>query len=194
MPLRSVEGLYSWVQLSWQVVIRTDASGAPGLRNQLETMIAGVDRNILVSTMASMTDIISRSMAPLSFVMVLLGIAAALALALGFVGIYGVIAYLVARRRAEIGVRLALGARVSQVQSLVIGHSLKLAGAGIAVGVVGTLLTGRLVQRFAFEADPAGPLTIGVVAVLLLGAAVVASYLPSRRAALIDPSEALRGG
>jgi ABC-type antimicrobial peptide transport system permease subunit len=142
----------------------------------------------------TVTDVVARSgqVARISFMMMLLGISAVMALFLSAVGLYGVIAYLVGRRRAEIGVRMALGARVGQVIRLVMAQSVALAAAGIAIGVVAALATTRVLESLLFEVQPGDPLILLLVSVILLFVAFLASLVPARRAARTDPSDALR--
>lgn len=124
--------------------------------------------------------------------MVLLGIAAGVALLLGAVGLYGVIAYVVGQRTGEIGVRMALGARNGQVAGLVVRQSAVLTLAGVGIGVVAALGTVRLLRSLLFGVGTTDPATLAGVSVLLIAVALVASFLPARRAAAVDPVEALR--
>jgi ABC-type antimicrobial peptide transport system permease subunit len=109
------------------------------------------------------------------------------------VGIYGVISYLVTQRRSEIGVRIALGARVSQVARMVVMQSVRLAAAGAVVGVIGALLATRLLQSLLFGVSATDPVVMASVVVLLLALAALAAFAPARRAARTDPVETLRG-
>jgi ABC-type antimicrobial peptide transport system permease subunit len=126
--------------------------------------------------------------------MILLGIAAAVALALSAVGTYGVISYLVTQRRPEIGVRIALGASVRQVSRLVLVQSMRLAVVGVAIGVALAWMATRLLSRMFFNVSPTDPLVLTTVAVTLLLVAGLAAFAPARRAAKIDPVEVLRDG
>jgi ABC-type antimicrobial peptide transport system permease subunit len=153
-----------------------------------------MDPTIPLAGAQTVTDVVARSgqVARISFMMMLLGISAVMALFLSAVGLYGVIAYLVGRRRAEIGVRMALGARVGQVIRLVMAQSVALAAAGIAIGVVAALATTRVLESLLFEVQPGDPLILLLVSVILLFVAFLASLVPARRAARTDPSDALR--
>jgi ABC-type antimicrobial peptide transport system permease subunit len=133
-------------------------------------------------------------MARTTFIMVLLGTAAAMAVVLSAVGLYAVISYIVTQRRSEIGVRMALGARVRQVSRLVMIESLRLAGAGVLLGVGISLIVNRMLSTLLFEVQPSDPLTLVGVSALLIGVAVVASLMPARRASRVDPIEVLREG
>jgi ABC-type antimicrobial peptide transport system permease subunit len=124
--------------------------------------------------------------------MVLLTVAAVTALALGVVGLYGVISYVVSQRTAEIGIRLALGARPADVYGLVLGQGLTVALSGIAVGLLAASASARLMQSLLFEISVHDPLTYAAAAAILTLVSAAASYLPARRAALLDPSMALR--
>jgi ABC-type antimicrobial peptide transport system permease subunit len=124
--------------------------------------------------------------------MLLLGLLAAIALLLAGVGIYGVIAYGVQRRRREIGVRMALGAQRGDVLRLVMGQSLTLTAIGIAAGVGAALLLTRFLASLLYSVHPHDPATFAAVAALLTGVALLASYLPARRALRVDPTVALR--
>ena len=122
----------------------------------------------------------------------LLGLFGGLALALAAVGIYGVISYAVRRRSHELGIRLALGAARRDVLRLVVGGGMRLAGLGLALGLLAAVPLTRLMRSLLFEVSPTDPAAFGAVTLLLAGVALVASYLPARRATRIDPTHALR--
>jgi putative ABC transport system permease protein len=128
----------------------------------------------------------------MSFTMVLLGIAAAVALLLGAIGIYGVVSYIAAQRTGEIGLRLALGAEPSAVAAMILRQSAGVTMIGIGVGLVAALAGGRLLQTLLYKVSPRDPIVIGLVTLLLTGIALVACWLPARRAARLSPLEALR--
>ena len=131
-------------------------------------------------------------MARTSFTLVMLAIAGGMALLLGIVGIYGVISYSVSQRTREIGIRMALGARPGELQRMFVRHGLVLAGIGVAFGAGAAVGLSRLMASLLFEVSPFDPLTYAAVSVVLVAAAVLASYLPARRASAVDPVEALR--
>jgi ABC-type antimicrobial peptide transport system permease subunit len=140
----------------------------------------------------TMDDIISDSLAARRFSMIVLGVFAALALALSSIGIFGVISYVVSQRTHEIGIRMALGAQRSDVLRLMLGDGMKMTLIGVAIGVVAALLVTRLMQNMLFGVSAADPLTFAAVAVILSGVALLACYLPTRRAMRVDPIVALR--
>ncbi|HET7552124.1 MAG TPA: ABC transporter permease [Gemmatimonadaceae bacterium] len=157
-------------------------------RAQLRTL----DAHLPIANLQPLQSLVNRSMARTSFVLVLLGIAAALALLLGMVGIYGVIAYLVSQRRREIGVRMALGATARDVRGMVVRQGLVLAALGAGAGLVAALALSRLMASLLYGVGANDLTTFAAVLVALLGVAALASYLPARRASAIDPTEALR--
>jgi ABC-type antimicrobial peptide transport system permease subunit len=126
--------------------------------------------------------------------MALLAVAAAMAVILSAVGLYAVISYVVAQRRSEIGVRMALGAQVGQVSRLVMRESLQLTLLGVVLGITASLLVNRLLSTLLFGVGPNDPLTLAGVSALLISIALVASAVPARRASHVDPIEVLREG
>lgn len=148
--------------------------------------------NLPVANLRTQADIIGESMSRTSFAAVLLAIAAGVALVLGSVGIYGVIAYVVSQRTREIGVRIALGARREQVRGMVLAQAMRLALVGIVLGGAVALGVTRLMASLLFEVSAVDPLTYVVVTMVLAGAAAVAAWIPARRAAGVEPLEALR--
>jgi len=155
-------------------------------------VIRSLDPNLPVARVRPMADVVARSMARTSFTMLLLVIAAAVALLLGSVGIYGVIAYIVSQRTREIGVRMALGAKREDVEKMVLRQGFVLAVTGVGVGLAGALAVTRLMQALLFEVSPFDPLTFAAVPVLLALVALLASWLPARRAASVHPLAAIR--
>jgi hypothetical protein len=162
----------------------------PSVRQTLSTM----NSRVPIIAPRTMDSVLKRSMARTTFVMILLAISAGVALLLSAVGIYGVISYIVTQRREEIGIRMALGANVNQVVRLVMLQSVRLAVVGVAIGLAGALAFSRTMQSVLFGVNPADPLVMLAVVVLLLGTTVAASLFPARRAARVDPSEAMRAG
>jgi putative ABC transport system permease protein len=158
----------------------------------VKSQVWSVDREQPLSGIQLLDDVIAGSIAPRRFNMLLLGIFATLALLLAAVGIYGVISYTVAQRTREIGVRMALGARRADVIKLVVRQGMSLALAGVGAGLAASFALTRLMANLLFGVRPSDPLTFGVIASLLGAVALLACYLPARRATKVDPLVALR--
>jgi putative ABC transport system permease protein len=150
------------------------------------------DPDLPVTHLTTFDGLLSESVSPRRFSAVLLAIFAGLALVLAAIGIYGVMSYVVSLRTKEIGVRMALGAQPRDIWSLVIGRGARLAAAGIALGLAGSLALSRLLSSLLYGVRATDPATFAGVALLLAAVAVLASYLPARRAARVDPIIALR--
>jgi len=163
-----------------------------GLADGLRAAVAAIDPHVPVTEIRPVARIVEASMAGSRFTMALVGAFALLALALAAVGIYGVLSYTVGRRTREIGVRVALGARAADVLGSVLGRALVLSGAGAAVGVVGALGATRLLESLLYGVAATDPLTFVAVPLALVAVALLASYVPARRATRIDPMTALR--
>ena len=172
--------------------IRTNRAGTESFLTEARQAIWSQNANLPVFIVRTMKDLYDQSMARTSFTLVLLAIAGAMALLLGIVGIYGVISYAVSQRTREIGIRMALGAQPAGLQRMFVRHGLTLACAGAAVGLGAAAGLTRLMSTLLFGIKAFDPLTYAAVAALLIGAAVLASYIPARRATRIDPVEALR--
>lgn len=173
-------------------VIRSGRAGTASLLEQIRQAVWSVNSNLPVANVRTMEEVYSQSMARTSFTLVMLAIAGAMALVLGIIGIYGVIAYAVSQRRREIGIRLALGAQQSAIQGGFVKSALKLAGVGVVIGLGAAVVLMRLMKSLLFGISPLDPLTYLAVPLVLALAAALASYLPARRAAAVDPVEALR--
>ena len=171
--------------------VRT-ASNPQQLAPAFRSVLHQVDRNQPVTEIATMENVISSSTAEPRFQARLLSVFSMLALLLAAVGIYGVLAYSVAERTHEIGIRMALGAETGDVLRMVLRRTLLLAGAGVALGTVGALAVTRVLAKFLFEVKPADPATFAVVALALVGVAAAAGWIPARRATAVDPIVALR--
>jgi putative ABC transport system permease protein len=154
--------------------------------------VRAVDPSLAVSQIKLVSDLVSASLAPRRFVVTLLGIFASLALLMAVIGLYGVISYSVTQRTQEIGIRMALGAQPSGVLSLVIGQGLQLAGIGATIGLAASLIFSRLLRNQLFGVSSFDPLTFLLTAVVLMAAALLATYIPARRATRVDPMDALR--
>jgi ABC-type antimicrobial peptide transport system permease subunit len=139
-----------------------------------------------------MTAVVSRAAARTTFTLLMLGIASAAALLLGAIGIYGVISYMVSLRTREIGVRMALGAEPGEIGRMISRQGLTMAGTGVGIGLLAALILTRYLRALLFEISPTDPLTLGGVSLGLLLVSLVASWLPARRAARVEPVDALR--
>jgi len=173
------------------VVLKTAADPAL-LAEPLKRAVKEIDPAIAVAGIATMERTIADANGASRFYATLVALFAALALVLAAVGIYGVMSYAVAQRSQEIGVRLALGAAERQIFSLVVGDTLKLAAAGLGFGILGAMVVGWTLRNLLFGVGGADPWTLGGTAAILLFVAVIASYVPARRAMRTDPIEALR--
>ncbi|MFY9608133.1 MAG: ABC transporter permease [Blastocatellia bacterium] len=173
------------------IVARTTA-GQASLANGLRNEVWAIDKDQSVYDIKSMHETLSEMMSQRRFNMLLLGIFAAVALILAAVGIYGVISYSVTQRTHEIGIRIALGAAKSNVLSLIVGQAMSLAGIGIVLGMGASLLLTRLMASLLYGVSATDPATFLAIALLLAGVALLACYVPARRAAKVDPMIALR--
>src|SRR5262249_13973518 len=172
--------------------IRSPRAGSESFLNEVRHAVWSVNKNLAPASVQTMEEIYDRSMARTSFTLVMLAIAASMALVLGVVGIYGVIAYAVSQRRREIGIRVALGAQQAELRRMFVRDGLLLAGGGVAIGLAAAAGLTRLMSSLLFGISPLDPLTYVAVPMVLVAAAVIASYLPARRASAVDPVEALR--
>jgi predicted permease len=172
--------------------IRSSRAGSESLMNDVRRAVWSVDANLPLFKFRTQEYFYSRSMARTSFTLVMLGVAAALALLLGLVGLYGVISYSASQRRREIGIRIALGAQRNAVTAMFVRQGLFMAGGGVACGLIVAVAATRLLRSLLFHVSPMDPLTYGCAALALCAAGALASYIPSRRTASVDPVEALR--
>jgi predicted permease len=179
-------------QRSMGYAIRTARLGGPGLLDDVRRVVWSINPNLPLANVRTLQEILGRSMARTSFTLVMIGIAGGVALLLGAVGIYGVISYVVSQRTREIGVRIALGAQYGDVRGMVLRHGLMLAGTGVGVGLAAAVGLTRLMSTLLFGVNPVDPVTYIAVSAALAGVALLASFLPARRAANVDPIEALR--
>ena len=173
-------------------LIRTDRAGTQSLLTQVRQAIWSVDANLPVYLVRTLQEVYAGSMARTSFTLILLAIAGLMAMVLGVVGIYGVIAYAVLQRTREIGVRMALGARPVGLQGMFVRDGLLLAAIGVVIGLAAAAGLTRLMGSLLFGVKALDPITYAGVAAVLMLAATLASYLPARRATAINPIEALR--
>ena len=185
-------GHVGYLTLVARATCRTTSCSAAPLSSAIRDAIGALDRSVPVTDIQTMDNVVARANAGPRFTLVLLATFAAVALVLAAVGIYGVISYAVSRRTHEIGVRIALGASPTTVVRLIVGQGMRVVGVGVLVGVGGALLASRLMTRLVYGVRVTDPVTYVGVAVLLAGVALVASYIPARRATRIDPLVAMR--
>jgi predicted permease len=190
--LVSNEALAQFVVGNTHFVVRSERAGTPAFLRDIEQAVWSVNGNLPLGSVVTLGDIYDRSMARTSLTLVLLGITAAMALALGLVGIYGVLSYVLTQRTREIGIRMALGAQHSQVRRMLLGHVVALVGIGVALGLGAAALLARLMESLLFGVGALDPATYLAVAVVLIVTGVLAGYLPARRATRVDPMSALR--
>jgi putative ABC transport system permease protein len=176
---------------SMVLVARTTVDPA-SLAGSIRQDVWAIDKDQPVFDVRTMQEVRSLSVGLQQFNSVMIGIFAAVALLLASIGIYGVMAFAVTQRTQEIGIRMALGARKTDVLKMVVGNGMKLAFLGLAIGLVASWLLTRFISSLLFGVEPTDPLTFGAVSLCLLVAALLACYLPARRATKVDPLEALR--
>jgi putative ABC transport system permease protein len=181
-----------FVSRTMAYAVRSTRVGSPGLLRELQQAVWSVNPNLPLATVQTLDEIQADSMAQTSFAMVMLAIAASVALLLGVVGIYSVIAYIATQRTREIGIRMALGAQTGDVRRLFLQHGLGLTLIGIVLGIGGAMLLTRVMSALLFGVGPMDPVTYVAVATALAAVALVATYLPARRATRVDPLVALR--
>ena len=172
--------------------LRLDRPLTPALMDQVRQAVWAVNPNLPLARIETLDRLVAQSMARTSFTLVMLSIAAAVALVLGAVGLYGVISYIVSQRTREFGVRLALGARSGDVGRMVVREAALLVAMGLAIGLVAAAALTRLMGALLYGVAPFDPVTFLAVATTLALVALVAAWLPARRAAKVDPIEALR--
>jgi len=173
-------------------VIRSRRVGNASLMDELQAAVWSVDPDLPVASVRTLDEILRRSMARTSFTLIMLGIAAAVSLLLGLVGIYAVTSYVAARRTSEFGIRIALGARPLDVISLVVRHGAVMAGIGILTGLAAAAMLARLMAALLFGVEPLDPITFSSVAIVVAATAMAAMLLPAWRVAGVDPMHALR--
>lgn len=173
------------------LIARTNADPA-GLAGPIREAVRSVAPGQPVYDLSTMENRLGTSLAARRFAVTVLGFFAGVALLMSALGLYGVISYTVTQRTQEIGIRIALGAQVNEVLGLVVTHGLRLVSAGILLGLAAALSLSRLLATQLFQVSPFDPLTFAVTAIVLLIAAILASYVPARRATKIDPIVALR--
>lgn len=172
--------------------IHTERAGSQSFLAEMQQAVWSVDSNLPLASVQTMREIYGRSLARTSFTLMMLAIAGSMALALGIIGIYGVIAYAVSQRTREIGIRLALGAQKSSLKWIFVRSALVLTGVGAGIGWGAAAALTQGMKSLLFGISPLDPFTFTMVPLLLAAASLLASYLPARRAASVNPVEALR--
>ncbi len=172
--------------------VRSTRAGSESFLKEVREAVWSVNPNLPLAAVHTVDYFYKQSMARTSFTLIMLGAAGSMALLLGVVGIYGVIAYSVSQRRREIGIRMALGAQQQVLTNMFVRHGLWLTGIGVVCGLAAAIVLMRLMSSLLFKVSPVDPLTYSTVSLGLVLTAFLASYLPSRRTSAVDPVEALR--
>ncbi|MGC2584163.1 MAG: ABC transporter permease [Acidobacteriaceae bacterium] len=172
--------------------VRSSQAGTAAFISRLQQAVWSVNGNLPLDRVGTMEDLYDQSMARTSFTLTMLAIAGSMALALSIIGIYGVMAYSVSQRTREIGIRLALGSPRGALRWIFVRSALILTGIGGVIGLAAAALLAEAMSTLLFGISPLDPVTWAIVPFILVGAAVLASYLPARRAAAVDPAEVLR--
>jgi ABC-type antimicrobial peptide transport system permease subunit len=172
--------------------IRSQRAGTQALVVDIQNAVWQLNGNLPVASPRTMQEIYAKSMARTSFTLAMLAIAGTMALALGIIGIYGVISYAVSQRTREIGIRLALGAQKKELKWMFVRSALILTAIGVSIGVGAAAVLTQSMKSLLFGIGPLDPMTYLAVPAVLCAAALLASYLPARRAAGVNPVEALR--
>jgi predicted permease len=190
-PIYTV-GPWQYPPRSVAFAVRSSRAGTQAFLNEIQQAVWQVDADLPVASPRTMQEIYSKSLARTSFTLVMLGIAAAMALALGIIGIYGVISYAVSQRMHEIGIRVALGAQNRELRLMFVRSALALTGIGVIIGLGAAAAVAQLIRTLLFGVSPLDPLSFAVVPLILVLAAALASFLPASRATAVNPVEALK--
>ena len=175
-------------------VIRSSRAGSEVFVKNVREAVWSVNPNLPLADAHTLQYYYRQSLARTSFTLIMLGVAGSMALLLGVVGIYGVIAYSVSQRAREIGIRIALGAQQQKLTGMFVRHGLLLTGIGVTCGLIAAIVSMQLLSSLLFNVKSVDPITYVVASIGLIVTAWLASYVPSRRAATVDPVEALRAG
>ncbi len=189
-----IDGTTLFVGRDMLYLVRSNRVGTPGFVRELQEAVWSVNPDVPLANVRTLDEIMAESMAQTSFAMVMLAIAAAVALLLALVGIYGVVSYIAAERTYEIGIRMALGAQSGDVRGLFLRHGLTLTLTGIVLGIGAAVLLTPTVSALLYGVAPTDPVTYAGVAIALGAVTLLATYLPARRASRMEPLLALRSG
>ena len=172
--------------------IRSPRAGSDDLLRQVKQAVWGLNPNLPMSSVETMAEVYDKSLARPSFALVMIAIAGSMALLLGLIGLYGVIAYAVSQRTREIGIRIALGARPAEIRQMFVRYGLGLCAMGITIGLGAAAALTRLMKSLLFGVAPMDPVTFAAVPITLMIATLAACYLPARRVSAVDPVECMR--
>ena len=192
MMMSKFWGNERFVSRSVTFALRGDRAGTEAFLAQVRQAVWSVNGSLPLALVRTLQDVYDRSLARTTFALVMLGIAGAMALLLGIIGIYGVISYSVSQRTREIGIRMALGVEQGTLRRMFVRHGFVLSGIGVVVGIGVAAARTRLMASMLFRISPLDVVTYVAVSVVLMTAALFASYLPARRAASLNPVDALR--
>jgi predicted permease len=190
--LTQAEAVAQYASRTMFYFVRSERVGAPAFVEELHRAVWAVSPELPLGSVEPLGAQYDRSLARRSLTLVLLAITSGMALSLGLIGIYAVIAYVLAQRTREIGIRMALGARAGALKRMLVGHVLVLAAVGVALGVGGALVSTRLMESLLFGVTALDPTTYVAVSAVLFAVALLAGYLPVRRVTRIDPMQSLR--
>ncbi|MBV9888641.1 MAG: ABC transporter permease [Acidobacteria bacterium] len=190
--MKKFEGQDSAMRRYISYIIRNPHAGSETLMKDVRAAVWSVNPNLPLADVHTIQYFYDRSLARTTFTLIMIGVAGSMALLLGVVGLYGVIAYSVSQRKREIGIRMAIGAQTKELTNMFVRHGLILTGIGVACGLVAALILMRFMASILFGVSPIDPITYIAVSAGLAATALLASYVPSRRAAAVDPVDALR--
>jgi putative ABC transport system permease protein len=190
--MKDFEAKPAVVRRTVSYVVRSKRAGSPSLLTDVQHAVWSLNPSVPLANVRTLEEIYAKSLGRTSFTLAMLAIAGAMALLIGVVGIYGVISYSVSQRRREIGIRVALGARPLELKRMFVADGFVLAVIGIACGLIAAVALTRVLGSLLFDVNPLDPLTYATVSLGLIAAVGIASYIPTLRAAGVDPVEALR--
>lgn len=186
------EGQPEQVERNVGFAIRSHRAGSAAFMNELQKAVWSIDANLPLADASTLGAMYTKSMARTSFTLIMLCVAGSMALLLGVVGIYGVISYAVSQRTREIGIRMALGAEKQALTAMFVRQGLSLTAIGVAIGLVTAFVSMRFMASLLFNVSPFDPWSYGIATLCVIGIAWLACYLPSRKAAVVNPVNALR--